>query len=316
MKKNRAELFCPLLILLIYGILYGSRCIDMSALQYKDNYYLSLIVLQLLIFILPAIIYCRLKGTGYAMRLNLRPVRPSILGITILGVLMLIAGSWLIRLGQIYVQSGGTDVSFSLYNIYYPTEKLTVGNTLYISLTFALLPALTEEFVFRCLLFTEYTEGGFGFFSVSLITSLLFAMLHFSRDQFAVYFLGGLVFAGLTYATRSSLPAFACHFLYNLYGIFGEVHVMKIIEKTENAVLLLFTFAILFLLFLIGFLGEAERLQYVSGIEDEETPEYVTERNRKFPGKRDRLRHNILAWVSPFFLLCIAFYFAVTRFIA
>ncbi len=316
MKKTRADLFCPLLILVIYGILYGSRCLDITVLQYKGNYYLSLVVLQLLIFILPAIIYCRLKGTGYAMRLNLRPVRPSILGITLLAVLLLIAGSWLIRLAQIYAQNGMTDVSFSLYNMYYPTEKISFGNMLYISLTFALLPALTEEFVFRCLLFTEYTQSGFGFVSVSLITSLLFAMLHFSREQFAVYFLGGLVFVGLTYATRSSIPAFICHFLYNMYGIFGEVYVMKIIEKTENAVLLLFTVTVLFLLFLIGFLGEAERLQYVSGIEDEETPAYVTERNRIYPKRRDRMRHDALAWISPFFLLCIAFYYAVTRFIA
>ena len=55
----------------------------------------------------------------------------STMGKISLAVLLLIAGSWLIRLAQIYAQNGMTDVSFSLYNMYYPTEKISFGNMLY-----------------------------------------------------------------------------------------------------------------------------------------------------------------------------------------
>ena len=284
--------------------------IDRDTLSYGGNYYLSLIVIQLLIFAVPAALFCRTKEIGYAEKLNFRLFAPSTIGIILLSALLLIAASWLIRLIQL-AASGAEAVSFSLYGSFSPESVLNAGDVIYITIAFALIPAVTEEFLFRGLLFTEYANAGHGWAVTTFLSSLLFAMMHFSLSGFPIYFFGGLVFSGLTYISRSVIPAMIAHFLFNFYSLFGEAYVMKVMGKADSPILLLFLIGVLFFLFLVGYLSEGERINAVSGVLDVETPAYVEERKKAFPSRSDRARHAAEALFSPFLLLCVVTYLVV-----
>ena len=310
MKNNKTHLIFPIFVFAIYGLLLASRVIDRDMLSYGGNYYLSLIVLQLLIFAVPAAVYCRTKEIGYAAKLNFRLFPPSTIGIILLSSLLLITASWLIRLVQL-AASGAEAVSFSLYGSFSPGSVLNAGDAIYITLAFALIPAVTEEFLYRGLLFTEYAYAGHGWIVTTLLSSLLFAMMHFSPAGFPIYFFGGLIFSGLTYISRSVIPAMIAHFLFNFYSLFGEGYVLKVMGKTDSPILLLFMFGVLFFLFLVGYLSEGERINAVSGVLDLETPAYVTERKKVYPTRSDRIRHAAEALLSPFLLLCVVTYLVV-----
>lgn len=310
MEKNKTHLFFPLFVLAIYGLLLASRLLTRDMLSYGGNYYLSLIVIQLLIFAVPAALFCRTKEIGYAEKLNFRLFPPSTIGIILLSALLLIAASWLIRLTQL-VASGAETAAFSLYGSFSPGSVTNAGDAIYITLAFAVTPAVTEEFLYRGLLFTEYSNAGHGWIVTTLLSSLLFAMMHFSPTGFPIYFVGGLVFSGLTYVSRSVIPAMIAHFLFNFYSLFGEGYVLKVMSKADNLVLVLFLFGTLFLLFLIGYLSEGERINAVSGVLDVATPAYAEERAKVYPKRSDRARHAAEALFSPFFLLCIVTYLVV-----
>lgn len=298
---------CPLLCLVIYGLLLLCRSPRFAEAVGQGNY-LTRIILQLLIFVIPTIIYCRLKGPGYTATLNFRPVGPAAIGITLLAILTMIGGSLLIRMGQIALLVQG-DVSFVGS---YPVRLEGTMDAVYAALTFALLPAVCEELVFRSVLFTEYTRGGWGCVTVTGASALLFAMMHFDPAQFPVYLLAGVVLTILTYVTQSVLPAILCHFLYNLYGIFGETALLSLLRRPQNAVFLFFFLLGLFLMLVILFLGECERIFGVYGDCDRPTPTYVTEREKRFPKLSSRLIHATAVPLSPFFILCIVTFVMMT----
>ncbi len=306
--RFKAAHTCPLLVLVIFGLLMICRSPHLQQMLQGGDY-LSQIILQFMIFLIPSIIYCRLKSPGYAARLNFRLVGPAALGITLLSILLMIAGSWLIRMAQITLLLGDASISFGGT---YPVSVENLGDGIYVSLTFALLPAICEEFVFRSVLFTEYTAGGHGWLTVGGLTSLLFAMMHFDLSQFPIYLWCGIVLVMLTYITQSVLPAIICHFLYNMYGIFGETYLLRLFQNPQNTIFLLFVLAAIFLTLLIFTLGEADRIFTVYGTCDRETPRYVKERDEMLSQSNARAIHALTAWMSPLFILCVAAFILLT----
>ena len=74
----------------IYLLLLLSRLIDAAFLS-RESQYLSIILLQLLIFPIPAYLYIRLRPAGYVKSLRLRMFRLSHLFLVISAILMLIS---------------------------------------------------------------------------------------------------------------------------------------------------------------------------------------------------------------------------------
>lgn len=304
-KNYRSAVFtAPLLSLVIYILLTAARFIDTDALKYRDNVYLSIIILQLLIFMLPALFFCKLKGTGYSLRLNLRLFPPTRILFVALAFLTLITGSAVIRLAQLGYT--GTVESFTLYDRYIPMTSSSVSNIIYVLITFAALPAITEEFVFRSVIITEYEESGCGGGCAALLSALLFAMLHFNISQFPIYLLGGLIFAAVALVTRSVVAAMAVHFLNNIYQLFVESYLFSLIKHPQNMVFLIFTCILLFLVCLALTLGQIERIYYIYGVTGRQTPAWVSKR------KKSPARTVAGALTSPTLLLCVLFFVTVT----
>ena len=303
-QLGTAVFTAPLLTLVIYLLLTFSRLIDIEQLKYRDNIYLSIIILQLIIFMLPALFFCKLKGTGYSLRLNLRFFAPTRIWFIVLSALTLLTGSAVIRLAELGYT--GTIESFTLYDRFMPFALLSVTNIIYVIITFAALPAITEEFVFRSIIITEYEEGGYGGVCAAPIAALLFSLLHSSISQFPVYFLGGIIFSAVVIVTRSVFAAMAVHFLNNIYQLFLEPFIFSLIKHPQNMVFLIFTCVVLFLICLALTLGQVEKIYYLYGVTNRETPAWVKNR------KKSPMRATLEALVSPTFLLCVLVFVIVT----
>lgn len=89
-------------------------------------------------------------------------------------------------------------------------------NLLVYPLSIAVIPALTEEFLFRGVVMGLLRKFGDSFAIVT--SSLLFGLMHQNFIQLPFAFIGGLVFGYITIYTGSIIPAMAVHFANNLFS--------------------------------------------------------------------------------------------------
>ncbi len=319
--KAKATFAAPLFVLIIYTLALASGMISDKVVLSEGNVHLSVIILQILVFIIPAIIFCRLKGVGYSMKLNVKLFSPAKLGGIIVSALTLICGSILIRFIEIYLFKMDS-FGFSMFDRY--LNVLSSDDFLFTATAFAIVPAITEEFVFRAILLTEYNEEGCGAVSASVISALLSSMLLFSLDKLPIFFLAGIVFSVITYTTGSSLAAMLCHMIFNFYGIFAEKYVIKAIINPSNKIISIFVFVLLFLIFAFIMFSELEHMLRKTGMNGTPTPSYRLKKSDD--GKTPDIaateaaedgdsavigssaKMNIDMFFSPTFLLCILFF--------
>ena len=318
--KMKPSFSAPLFASILYILFLGTDFFREKLTGAGGNEYLSIIIVQLLIFVIPAIVFCRLKGVGYTSKMNIRLISPSKFGSVIVTSLVLIFGSVLIRFAQIYLLEM-TKFSIS------PFESYVTGGTeynfLFAAAAFAIIPALTDEFVFRSIMLTEYNEGGYGAVNSAIITSLLSSMLFFSVESFPIRLFSAVVLCMLTYATGSSLSAFAAHLVFNIYTVFGEKYIIKTLSDPSNKIISVFTFALLFLVLTVIMFSEFEHILRQMGKSGTPSPSYLLKKSddgktpdiaateaseedgssKKVVSEKTKL--TIEAFFSPSFIVCI-----------
>ena len=242
-------------VLATYILLLISKFIDLTLLN-RDNEYMIVIILQLMIFILPGALWCRFNGEKYIKRLRIRMFSADTVVIIVCAAFAMISGGLL--LSMLFGGVKSLSDNFTLYNTFISRQSGTVGNTLYLVLAYAVLPAICEEFIYRGILCSEYERG--GALRAGIISSLFFALLHFSLGNFPVYLFCGAVLCLVLYATRSVFAAMAVHFLYNLFGLFGEPYLGRLYILSGDAKLLVIVSIAVFLTSTALFCMEASRL--------------------------------------------------------
>lgn len=243
------------LVLVTYLLLLLSKVIDLTLLNRENEYY-SIVILQMMIFLLPGAIWCRFSGEKYLSALRLRMIKLDSLPIILSAAFLMASGGLL--LGVLF---GGTESlagSFSLYDTFISKDNGTVPNTIYLVLAYAVLPAIGEEFVYRGILCHEYERG--GVLRAILASSLFFGLLHFNLKHLPIYLFAGLILAMTLYATRSLLGAILAHFLYNIFGLFGQPYMNNLYHITGSSSFFLFLVGAIFLVSAAVFCGEAARL--------------------------------------------------------
>lgn len=253
LSKFKSNMTAPIMVALVYLLLLLSKIIKIT--ESGENEYISVIVLQLLIFLLPSVIYTKLKGDRYALRLRINLIGAQQIVVSILAALTLICGSLLINI--LFADGLGSD-EFSLYNTFVAFHDGSAASFLYATVAYAALPAVCEEFFFRSLLCAEYEE--YGVFTACLMSSVFFGMIHFNPKQFLIYLFAGLVLFASMYATRSVIGSILVHFLYNMYGLFGQSFAGEVYRTTGSTELFLLILSGAFVLFGALFFGEAARL--------------------------------------------------------
>lgn len=242
------------LALTAYCLLLLARLIDTSVLT-RDNEYFSVVVLQIMIFLLPAFAYIRWRGDALRPKLRLHLFRADHILIILSAVLMLMGGGMLL---QLLVGARHVSGSFTLYDTFISKNDGSAGNAAYLILTYAALPAFCEELVFRGIFCAEYERHGAS--CAALMSMLFFTLLHFDLRHAPVYLFSGLVLCAVMYATRSLFAAMAVHFCYNLFGLFGIPYVSAVYISMGQVWVLIFALIVVLLFGAALFCGEAARL--------------------------------------------------------
>lgn len=248
----------PILVAVTFAMLLLSRLID-TYLADLDNAFAVVILLQLLIFAVPAAVYIRLRGEELTRRLRLRAPRLQHIWFCVCILAVMVFGSLLSS-----ILTGGIDSltgNFTLYNTFVARIDESALNVLYVLLAYAILPALCEELIFRAILCAEYERFGAGV--AIALSAIFFAMLHFSIPLLPSYLVSGALLAIAMYATRSFWTAFALHLLYNLFCLFGQPYLSAFYVHAGNNEIFIFCLVTLFLLFSAFAVGEARKIYHL-----------------------------------------------------
>ncbi len=292
-----------LLTLCVYCLLLLSRLVDATLLD-RDSQYLGIVLLQLLIFMVPGLLFCKLRGTAFTERLRLHLPRPSHALLLLSATLALIAGTLLI---SIYTGGIATlEQEFTLYDTFSAGGGERFADIAYMILAYAVLPAVCEELVFRGILCATLEERGLP--AVLVYSALAFGMLHFEFSHLLVYIFAGLLLCAVLYATASLPAAMLVHFLYNLFGLFGQPALTRFYLYTGSTELFGFLLTVLFLLSAIVFCGEAGRI-YRSRARLAQSAPY----RARIP-RSEGLRQVLQTVFCPAGLVCIGFYLIVCLF--
>lgn len=242
------------LVLVIYALLLLSRLIDAAFLS-RESQYLSIILLQLMIFPIPVYLYIRLRGVDHVKALRLERIKLSHLFLILSASLVLITGCTLLAMlcGMMSAQP-----SFTLYDTFTSANDGSVGATVRLVLAYGILPAFCEELVFRGILCTEHEKHGILY--AAAVSSLFFAFLHFDLTALPVYLFAGMLLALVTYITRSAVAAMVVHLCYNLFGVFVQAGLSGYCKSTGSIGLLVVLLIALLLLSSAFFCGEVSRV--------------------------------------------------------
>lgn len=283
----------PLLVFCTFVLLLLSHLIDTAVLN-RDNEYIGAILLQLLIFVIPAILYCKLRGEKFTDRIRMHPIRLSHLPFVLCMLVLMITGSLLtsVLTGGIASLSG----NFTLYGTFV-AHTASPMDIVYSILAYALLPAIGEELIYRSVLCAEYERYGVGV-SVA-VSSLFFAMLHFSIPLFPPYLLLGIFLSCSLYATRSFFTPFLLHLCYNGFCLFGQPYLSAFYINAGSNEIFVFCLGVLFLLFAAFATGEARKIYHIYAQRNTDSSYTVSIPLKQYPKR-------ILGTLfTPVFLACL-----------
>ena len=298
--------FDPVLLLILgnFALLLLSRLLDVLVLD-RDNEYLAVVLLQILIFVIPGYLFLRYRKKGYVKRLRLKP--PAFDHILLLASAagVLITGCFLLSVLMGNLSAGQ---SFVLYDTFTSRHDGTIAGVIYLILAYAILPAVCEEMIFRGILCAEFE--GKGVACAVVVSSVLFSMLHFNLPAMPVYLFAGVILALVLYATRSVFCTIIVHFLYNLFCLFGQSGFTDF-YVTQNATTLFLILMIAGLLLCLAvFFGESSRL-YRTYAKEGASDAY---RPAQKPGFAQIAKSIALAFASPAAIACVALYVVVCIF--
>ncbi|MBE6597020.1 MAG: CPBP family intramembrane metalloprotease [Ruminococcaceae bacterium] len=254
-KEKRIVLEPTVVVLTTYLLLLFSKIIDITLIN-RDNEYLSVVILQMMIFLVPAAVWSRFSGEKYIRSLRLNLPKGDSLIVIIAATLAMISGGILLSL--LFGGLESLSENFSLYDTFISKDDGTAPVKLYLILAYAALPAICEEFVYRGIICHEYEKG--GVLRAVLLSSLFFGLLHFNLHNLPVYFFAGIVLAMTMYATRSLLGAVITHFLYNLFGLFAQPYINTFYNITGSTKLFVTLLLLIFLASAAIFCAEASKL--------------------------------------------------------
>jgi 5-formyltetrahydrofolate cyclo-ligase len=257
----------PILVACSFLLLLLSKLVD-THLTDRGNEYAVVILLQVLIFVLPSILYGKLQPKGFFARIRIKPIRHRQIWFVLCVSVVMITGGLLLC-----ILTGGIESltgNFTLYDTFVARINGSVFETAYVILAYCILPAFCEELLYRSIICAEYER--FGAPVAITVSALFFAMLHFSFPLFPAYLFLGAILACALYATRSFFAVLLLHMLYNLFCLFGQPYLSAFYVHSGNNKIFVFCLITLFLLFSAFAAGEARKIYHRYAKEQADVP--------------------------------------------
>lgn len=251
--RDNIHITTPILSTVVLLFILLSKRID-AALVSRDSEHVTVLLLEFIIFALPCIIFSRFFAPSSTNVLKISPLKTDKVLIIIPAALVLIGGSLLY--GVLISSFDDPSYTFTLYDAFSVKKSTSLSGMLYLVFTYALIPAVFEEFTFRGIVCSSY-ESSSPVYSV-IMSSIFFAMIHPDIKQFPFYLFSGLILGLSLYATRSVFATIIIHFLYNVFFVFMPDYVSAIYNADKN--FFVFASGIIFFIALVFFCGEGMRI--------------------------------------------------------
>ena len=296
MGKFKETMLTPVLLLAVFGLVLGVNYLPADLKGMDENPYLSVIVVQLLTYAVPCVFYTTMRGSELRPGLRLKGFSPSSMLYLLHSAVFMVCGVLLISMIMYTVFPESFEASsLPEYAAFAMNQRVFDG--LYLVMAFAVLPALTEEFLFRGIIIGEYESHGAGVAVV--FSALVFAMSHFSIVRFPVYFFSGIMLALVLYATRSLMASILIHILNNAAVLLCEKYVLHIVDR-QNVSLVLFVLIAGAVAVISGMLmcWEAQGIYRAYAEENVESPQAAGSRGNIFGRIAD-------VFFSPTFLVVV-----------
>lgn len=306
--KHKSATYVPCLMLVVYALLVLSRFLLGAVQDVSSNAFLSVSIVELLVFLVPLAFYCGLNRISFlkAVPFRLPAWRDGVFCLYV-ALAFLFGAATIKYLVCVFVSPAAAETTSLIHVPLYTT------NTPLVVLCFIFLPAVLEQMLFSGLVLSEYRSFG-GVASV-LMSAVMFAMAHFSFANFAFYLFFGFAMALCTRITGSVLPSVLISAGAFALDLYLEDLFFEYMTQTGTSALLFFFFCGLFLLFCVlavahlekSFLRRANsaRESARAALEDVRKREQKPEEELSF-GARMRL-----CFLSPVFILLIALFVLV-----
>ncbi len=284
----------PLLLIIITVLLIVAGFVKLPFLSSDGGGYLTAAVLEVLIFAIPSAIYARARGRKFFSHMRFKmfkavdiPLMIFALGLMIFGGAMI--NFYIYRLApELFRYSASTVMTKGVTN---------VGAGLYAALSVAILPAITEEFIYRGIIVAEYERNGIAL--AVILSSVTFALIHFDAVRIPVYIFHGVVLAAVLYAARSIFATMIIHAANNILVLFFEKYVYRAAVRQGGGILL-FAFICTAAALLFAFLFFSSCAKAYSDLAWLNSPSDHTKRKAK--GERSYVAE---ALTSPFFIILV-----------
>ena len=236
-RKFKETVFTPILIIVIFLLVIAASLLPESVIGINENPYLAVVVIELLTYAVPSLFYCRIRGREFTPGLRLKLFSPSKLLYLSHATIFMMSGIMLISMILCsVVPDAFMASSVQTYAAFAMNERFF--DVLYLIVTFAILPAVTEEFLFRGIIIGEYENRGAGV--AVFMGAAMFAMSHFSITRLPVYLFSGIVLGCVLYATDSLMASITVHAINNAVVLLGEKYIIHIVEKQNISMLIMF----------------------------------------------------------------------------
>lgn len=271
--------FIPFLVVFILSVI--NRFLDISgAFDTLGNTAFLMIkcLIYLVIFIVPALVYCKIKKEPLHTSLSLHRFSLSYLPFIILGfvLLTLVIATEKLSIAHFFPQET-METTISLVG-----NKNPFGTIL----AYALFPAVCEELFLRGFLQNGISKTAGGFTGI-VVSALAFALIHLDLRYFTVYLSSGLILAICAHVTNSVFPSIIIHVLNNIFSLYFSARLSFIAaERTGNIfiiiVLTFFVFLIL-LVYLKGLETICVKKAYIEDIKKKDPDNKVQKLNYRQP---------------------------------
>lgn len=172
-----------------------------------------------MIFLIPVLIYIGCTRGDILNDLQLHmPKVSTVLMTFVLASLLTPVMAWLNLFSMLFTENYVAGTMMELY------DASLMRNLAYV----ALLPALSEEFIFRGVFYHSYRPA--GVWKAAVLSGFCFGLLHMNLNQFFYGFVLGVVFALLVEASGSLLTSMFLHFLLNA----NSVYMMELLKELEE----------------------------------------------------------------------------------
>lgn len=259
--QERQEGFAPMLLAAVCSaVALIVTVINKYIFSYGQEI-LSPLIAQIIILLIPTYILITLtlpqkNIVDQTKELGVRRFQAKHIFFTLYTAFFAITTSLIINMlfGGFYSIKNG----FALLGAFRAGENEFSVSSIYLIVTYALIPALVEELVFRGFLFNHLKKIGAPVAFIA--SSIIYALFFFSPLQIPAAFVIGMILSFVFITTDSLLTSMLVHFVFNLFALFWQTNFSQYFISTNKKILPIVIAVAAWLLSCVLFFGESARI--------------------------------------------------------